>query len=242
MNAPFQPKVRPGGIATKPRTSASQSNTKDVYELLRSDILACRRPPGTKLKIADLCDELGVSNGAVREALSRLTSDHLVTAYPQRGFAVAPMSRRDLIDLSQARVLIENECLAHAVEHRNVEWESRIVATFHRIHRLSERDPADPARLSDVWVSAHEQFHQALVATCENGWLLRLRQQLYEKSERYRRLSVPIRKKSRDVDGEHKKIMDAALAGDIPALTARMAAHLNLTTSILLGSNLLDEN
>ena len=57
----------------------SRSMTQDVYERLRADILACRLVPGSKLRINELCLLLGgVSLGAVREALSRLTADGFV--------------------------------------------------------------------------------------------------------------------------------------------------------------------
>src|SRR5690349_6839687 len=63
--------------------------TQRAYEELRADILSCRIPPGAKLKIQDLCTKFSVSLGAIREALSRLTSEGLVTAEPQRGFRAA---------------------------------------------------------------------------------------------------------------------------------------------------------
>ena len=63
----------------------SANLTQAAYEGLRADLLACRIPPGKKLKIQELCDRLSVSLGAIREALSRLTSEGLVVAEPQRG-------------------------------------------------------------------------------------------------------------------------------------------------------------
>jgi len=217
------------------------TNAQEVYAKLRQEILAYRLKPGAKLKIADLCEEMGVSNGAVREALSRLSADDLVTARPQRGFIVAEMSRRDMSDLTKARILIENECLAQAMANRDVDWESRIVASYHKLERLPEREPSDPARLSDAWVNAHAEFHNALVANCANTWLLKIREQLYEKSERYRRLSVPLRKIKRAVNAEHKAIMNAALANNQAKATTLMAEHLTLTSDILLASGLLQD-
>ena len=59
-----------------------------AYEALRADLLACRVAPGSRLKIQELCLQHAVSLGAIREALSRLTSEGLVVAEPQRGFRV----------------------------------------------------------------------------------------------------------------------------------------------------------
>ena len=70
---------------------SSSSLTQGAYEALRGDLLACRILPGSRLKIQELCSRLSVSLGAIREALSRLSSESLVIAEPQRGFRVAPL-------------------------------------------------------------------------------------------------------------------------------------------------------
>lgn len=71
--------------------------------------------PGSKLPIDQVAERFGVSLGAVREALSRLTSDRLVIAEPQRGFSVAPVSAADLIDLTTVRIDIETRCLRRSI-------------------------------------------------------------------------------------------------------------------------------
>ena len=55
------------------------SLTEGAYQALRDDILSCRIRPGDKLKINELSLRLGVNLGAVRESLSRLSSEGLVT-------------------------------------------------------------------------------------------------------------------------------------------------------------------
>ena len=214
----------------------------DVYESLRSDILTCRVAPGSKIRINDLCGQLGVNLGAVREALSKLSSEGLVTAEAQKGFRVAPVSRQELVDLTSTRIAIENLCLSDSIAHGDVVWESQIVASLHHLSRLPERDPADPARLSETWVVAHATFHQALVGACRNAVKLRIRTSLYDQSERYRRLSVPARGHAkRDTLAEHRSISKAVLAHDLPTATGLMADHLNKTTEILLGAPFLED-
>ena len=56
-----------------------------VYERLRADVRSCWVAPGRKLNIAEFPDELGMSSGAVREALARLISEALVVVEAQRG-------------------------------------------------------------------------------------------------------------------------------------------------------------
>jgi len=214
--------------------SINSSLTQDAYERLRADLLACRLQPGARLKINELCQSLSVSLSAVREALARLTSEGLVVAEPQRGFHVTPISAAELNDLTRVRVQIESSCLDRSIAVGDVGWEAHLVATLHRLSRTPEREPGDPQRMSEAWSAAHAAFHQALVDACDSPWLLRLREMLYNQSERYRRLSVPLAEVARDLSGEHRSLVDAVLARDAGRARALMAQHLELTTRMLL--------
>jgi DNA-binding GntR family transcriptional regulator len=211
----------------------TKSRTEAVYFRLRADILACRLAPGARLKINELCAALGVSLGAVREALSRLTAEGLVVSEAQKRFEVAPISVADLEDLTQARIEIETLCLKRAIAARGIDWETGLVAAFHRLSRTPARAAGDEQRLSEDWARAHADYHLALVAACQSTWLLRVRAMLYAQSERYRRLSAPVTEGRRNVTAEHRSIMAAALAGDAEKACALLAEHL-LTTKNLV--------
>ncbi len=212
----------------------SSSRTQDVYEQLRAELLSGRSEPAARLKINDLCRSLGVSLSAVREALSRLTSEGLVIAEPQRGFRVAPVSATELTDLTQVRTHIECLCLDRAIAVGDVDWEAILVAAFHRLSRAPERDPVNPDRMNSTWSTAHAAFHAALVSACDSPWLLKLREMLYAQSERYRRLSISFVGIPRDLNHEHQELMEAALARDVELARTLMAQHLHLTTKSLL--------
>jgi len=215
---------------------SSANMTQSAYENLRADLLACRILPGKRLKIQELCTRFSVSLGAIREALSRLTSEGLVVAEPQRGFRAAPISAHDLVDLTMVRVKIESLCLRRAIARGDVAWESRLVAAAHRLARTPERAPDDPARSNEDWAEAHAAFHLALLDGCNSPWLLYLHALLYAQSERYRRLSVPFAAKRRNVNKEHRGIVAATLARDAKLAVRLLAAHLEATTHILLAA------
>lgn len=216
------------------QTTSSASLTQAAYEKLRADLLACRFRPGERLRINDICKGSSFNLSAVREALSRLTAEGLVVAEPQRGFRAAPISDDDLRDLTAVRVEIEGSCLRRAIAVGDLTWESSIVAAYHRLARTPERATGDENRLEDEWSLAHAAFHEALVKACDSPWLLRLRGTLYAQGERYRRLSIPLSKEPRDLDREHRGIMEAVLARDPDEACLLMAAHLNLTMRIVL--------
>lgn len=228
----------------KPRSAVrSTSLTEAAYERLRADIIDGRLSPGTKLRINDLCGQLEVSLGAVREALSRLVAEGFVLSEAQRGFQVAPISGADLADLTETRIEVENLALRRAAQAGDVQWESKLVAAFHHLSRVPERDPADPARLNDEWVRTHAAFHAALVEGCDSIWIKRIRDMLYAQSERYRRLSALTRESGRagrDALAEHRGIMNAMLDKNADEACRLMTEHLGRTTHILLDAGLAD--
>jgi DNA-binding GntR family transcriptional regulator len=213
--------------------SKATTLTDEIYSRLRSDILACRLTPGSKLSISKVCDNYGVNMAAVREALSRLSAEGLALAVPQRGYRVAPISLNDLRDLTAARIEIEKVCLASAIHRGGIEWETDLVGSYHRLSRTAYREQNEEARLSDAWVEAHALFHNALVSACDNGWLKRVRVILHEQSERYRQLSVLVSESTRDLQSEHQSIMEAALARQGDRAQSLLREHLTLTARIL---------
>ncbi|MES2412866.1 MAG: FCD domain-containing protein [Pseudomonadota bacterium] len=215
----------------------NKSQTRQVFERLRAGIIAGKLLPDAKLNIAALAEELEVSAGAVREGLAMLESESLVVSEPARGYRVSPVSSLELGELVRARIEIEKLCMAEAIRHGGLEWEGAIVAAFHRLSRLSQRDSDQPSYVNQEWADGHAEFHRALIAGCPNRWLRRMQETLYQQSERYRQLSVPFTTShTRDVNGEHKAMMEAALNHDVSKAQELMAAHVNATMQLLIES------
>jgi DNA-binding GntR family transcriptional regulator len=211
-----------------------QTLSEGVYQELRADILACRLRPDTKLQINTLAAEREVSLSGVREALSRLSAEGLVVAEPQRGFRVAPVSLQDFSDLTMTRIDIENLCLVRSMDKGGVDWETAVVATRHRLSRTPYWAPADDRRLSEEWAAAHNAFHEALVSASGSAHLSRIRKSLYQQSERYRRLSVPLFAAKRNVEAEHQAISEAALGRKNARACELMKEHLLTTMNIIV--------
>lgn len=224
----------------KQGSQSRASQTEDVYEHLRTAILAGEYLPGQKLKIGELCDRVQGSLGAVREALSRLLAEGLVLSEPFKGFAVAPVSPEDLIQLTEARIEVEKLCLASALAHGDLEWEGRLVSLLHRL--LRSPTPSEAGAEIGEWWQLHTAFHEALVSACDNCWLLRMHRTLHEQSERYRRLALTVDAKPvsdpdvarRDTGSEHQALVDAAIARDFEQISSIIEVHLRRTTDHLL--------
>lgn len=213
-----------------PRSQATMA-----YRVIRNDILSGRHPPDKKLKIQDLADELGVSPGAIREALSRLVSAQLVVSQDQRGFAVAPLSIDDLIDLTELRCEVEAIALRRSVELGDVDWEAALLAAAHRLRSIPILSKDRKQGVNAEWRAAHGAFHAALIAGCGSPRLKALHAHLFEQSERYRVLSGKV-ESNRDIVAEHESIVRLALARKAEELVDAMSRHLRETTHLIVAA------
>ncbi|WP_315832246.1 GntR family transcriptional regulator [Bradyrhizobium prioriisuperbiae] len=220
-------------IALSADAAGPRTLTSAVYEQLRRDILSARLSPGQKLHIAHLSKGFGVSLAATREALSRLVADGLVRAADQRGFHVSPVSIADLQDITRTRIDIEGLALRRSIEFGGRDWQAAVEAAFAALLAVPYRDPSDPKIHNEPWLVRHRMFHRTLVSACDSPWLLRFRDTLYEQSERYRQLSIPVDPGLRDVDSEHRQIVDAVLRRDSDAAVAALTVHFSRTEDLV---------
>lgn len=211
------------------RPKAVETRGTDVLQRMRADIISCNLKPGAKLRFEGLREMYSVSFSTLREALSRLVAEGLVIAEDQRGFIVAPVSTADLNDLTYVRVLVERECICLAIRNGDDAWEASIIGAFHRMDRLQTRLGSNYF-LSDDWSKLHGEFHLSVVAACGSPNLLEIRQKLFERAHRYRRMSSQFRTKWRAKDVEHKMIMDAVVGRDAGKAQELIERHIRETT------------
>jgi GntR family carbon starvation induced transcriptional regulator len=226
-------KIDASGAPAIPTTIAERA-----FHLLHADILSARLRPGQKMKVEALREIYGLGATPLREALSKLSSLDLVTAEGQRGFRVAPVSIENLLDLTKTRAWIEGTALRAAVAAGDRRWEAEILAAAHRLKGCRKSKGED---LSEEWYRENRAFHDALVAACNSPQMMAFRAQLYDLTERYRRLSLQNGLAGRDLDAEHHVIMEAVLARDGDAAVAHTVDHFIKTTRFILMGDLENE-
>lgn len=226
-----------------PWPSASQkppadggTRTAQVYQALQADIVEGRRQPGEKLGMHRLCELYAVGLSPLREALSRLLTEGLVTLEGHRGFSVAVVTEAGIRDLARVRTMVECAAFSDAIAHGDDIWEAGVVGAFHRLARVTERVLATPGEGPDAWEGPHREFHAALAAACPSPLLLSLREGLDRRARFHRLAVVNLVPGGRDHLAEHRALMEAALARDAARATALLAEHLLLTTEAICAS------
>jgi GntR family carbon starvation induced transcriptional regulator len=212
---------------------AARSTVEAAHGAIRQDILDGTLAPGTKLRFEMLRERYRVGASTLREALTRLVGEGLVTSEEQRGFRVAPVSLEDFADLTAMRKMLEVEAMRQSIRLGDDVWEAALVAAFHRLSRVEEKLGDYPERHREEWENRNREFHLALIAACPSRWLKHMHAILYQQAERYRRITLGNPVVPRDIHAEHKALHDAALERDVELACLLGARHIDRTVAVL---------
>lgn len=211
----------------------SSTLTTSVYGQLRSDIVSGRLPPGAKLRAQTLRKRFNTGGSPVREALNRLLAEGFVSLEEQKGFRVAPISREELAELLNARILIDGTALSESIRRFDAVWEEGMVLALHHLSRTA-RGTSD-ATGESAWDARHKALHLALVAGCGSRWMRQMSQQLFDAAERYRLVALPWIPERNELD-EHRALVDACLARNANLAIDLLRSHYGQTADAIVKS------
>lgn len=232
---------RPAEPAGAPPAPAA-TLTETLYQRIRNDILVGMLRPGDRLKLGELRLRYGASVNTLRETLSRIVSDGLVANEGQRGFTVVPASLADLQDITEMRRLLECHAIRLSLEHADLDWESRVVAAYHKLSKIEAVVDSDPKRYGPQLETYNHEFHKALISACGSRWLLNFHGITYDQSLRYRMLAFKVRDFPREQSRrEHREILEAALARDADRLLPVLAAHITKGAALYASAQVAPE-
>lgn len=198
------------------------SSKSDVaYAELRHRILTGALQAGTRLDQYELADAMGMSITPLREAIRRLSSEGLIELGHHRNARIAGMSAAEARDLFEVRLLLEPGAAALAAQRRTDADLATLRAAATRLRPVT-REWGEEA------LGAHRDFHRALSLASHNDVLARRLDDLWDKSDRYRRLGLALPQgegpRTRD-HREHHELLDLVAAGDADGARDLMHAH-----------------
>ncbi|RUU34303.1 GntR family transcriptional regulator [Mesorhizobium sp. Primo-A] len=120
-----------------------------LREALLNEVLK----PGDKLAERKLAEQTGVSRTSIREALSQLESEGLVTRIAGKGMFVTRLSEQEIRQIYEARAILESAMTRMFVERASLGQMDELAA---RISEAGKTDTAELARqhaekLDAVW-------------------------------------------------------------------------------------------
>ena len=199
------------------------SVAETAYRQIRVDIIFGRLAPDEKLKLERLKVRYGASVSTLREILNRLVSEGLVVAEGQRGFEVAPVSAENLKEIAAMRQLLECYALELSFAAGDMDWEGRVVAAHHKLHRMELRMIAGDRTVTKDWKRYDWEFHQALISACGSRTLMETHAAIFDKYLRYQMISLTFR--GQIAADEHREMLNAALRRDVATAQEVLRRH-----------------
>ena len=196
-----------------------------TYQQIKRDIIFGELTPGTKLKLEALRKRYGASLSTLRETLNRLTSEGFVKAPEQRGFLVSPVSKEDLEEIAELRILLECTALRQSIQNGDTDWEGNLVAAHHKLQLMEQKMKQGDDSQKETWKRYDWEFHLALIEACGSANMLSLHSTLFDKYLRYQMLVLTDR--GEVAAAEHKAMFEAALARDADKAAKILTIHID---------------
>lgn len=209
-------------------TRSSKGNL--AYEELRRLVLSGALPAGSRVAQYELADSLRMSITPLREAIRRLSSEGLMEVDIHRNVRVARMSAAEARELFEVRLSLEPAAVELAAARRTQEDVEVMRAAAARLLPVTRR-------WGEEAILAHHEFHRALYLASHNQAMIKILDDLWDKSDRYRRLGVelPPGDEPRTTDHrQHHEMLELVLAGDGVAAARLARTHIlnSLSTSV----------
>lgn len=197
----------------------NQPTRERVYLHVREQILRGRFAGGSFIEEEAIASTLGVSRTPVREVFQRLEAERFIDLVPRRGALVRQVSAQELLDLYEARRVIEGHAIRRICHDRIV-----LPADTRKILEAWERMPP-----SDHFhrVELNQRFHFSVVAAAGNVILSELYQSLAARQQRVAMTAIsadPTR--AARISVEHHALVDALDRWDEAAALAVLEDHL----------------
>ena len=180
----------------------NRSLVDQIYSVLRDRIIEVTMEPGTRIVVQRLIEEFEVSETPVRVALAKLAHEGFVKLLPRRGYFVIKLTKKDLKEIYDLRILLESYAIDTATENMDPAKLKKIYRDFERL-----RETNNSKRREKESLKIDEGFHLEIVRNCDNKRAQELFYRIYD----FVRISQKMHKRIDQDIGEHTAIVRVLL-------------------------------
>ena len=199
------------------------TKTDMAYWQVRQEILDGTLAPGTSLDQEALAARLGLSTTPVREALRRLESERLVVGRAHRDTFVAELSREVLEDTYAVRLNLDPLAVSLAAKLAKPE-ELEVISALAKIQ---------PSADATEHLQQNRALHRAIYGSCGNDVLIEILDLLWDRTDRYRLITIKEENDPAKMRHEHIEIAEAVAARNGKLAAKLMAAHINKSFDLI---------
>ncbi len=205
---------------------------RQAYTEIQKKILSGELPSGHRLFAEELASELSISQTPVKEALALLERDGLVVGQERRGSLVREFCRADILQIYEARILLELNALATGFREGRVDatFLEQMIESFQMQQDLA-RTPTKAALVEII--SLDRGFHEMILGLGRNEVLGGWHQTILWQTQTVRTYSLATYSFERARE-EHQRILDTLGSGDLARATDALFDHLVASRNELL--------
>jgi DNA-binding GntR family transcriptional regulator len=193
-----------------------------AYDLMRERILTGALAGGAPVRQDAIAVELGVSKIPLREALTRLEQDGLLSSFPNRGYVVRPLSANEAEEVYQLRLKLEPDAAAQACMKVGKADQDAAQEALTRMERALERGDSNHMALNRA-------FHMSLIRPGVGLVTAQILERLNVLAERYVRVHLePVGRDAR-ANAEHHELLNAWIGRDPDLVRQLLSAHIHAT-------------
>lgn len=210
---------------TKPLQAGGGTLRRHAYEALKGMILSSTFHPGERLSEVRLSELIGVSRTPLREALMLLEAEGLVIGRQNSGYSVVHFEPKAISDLLVAREGLDAyvaEVACRSATEADLERLKAVMAEIEEIDQRQDGETRQPARELELGLKVHE----VIVAATRNPALQDMTRRLYEQLRVALWLEVLWIDSWEDAVEQHREIIDAVVARDVPRAVEAAREHI----------------
>lgn len=190
-----------------------------VFEQLENDILLGKYKRGEVLTESKLCEILGVSRTPVREALRRLSQEHIIEE-TTKGSLILGIDKNDVQDIFAIREKIEGEAAAMAAKNATEEDLAALSEAVELQEFYAKKENFAGMEVQD------KKFHELIYSSCKSVVFYDTLMPLHKKISKFRRLSVENHSRTEVSAKEHREILNALKVRDCDLAKRLMTEHI----------------
>src|SRR6202050_1402003 len=192
------------GAPAKSTPIPRQSLAAAVTERLREQIISGELREGEQLRQDAIAEEFQISRIPVREALSHLAAEGLITIVANRGAVVSALSPEEISELFETRAVLECYMLRLAIPNFKEEDFLRAEEILQHFEESLEND-------SDIklWGQWNWSFHSTLYAPADRPVMMSFLKTLNNNCDRYTRLHLLFTRDLHLAGKAHHELLDA---------------------------------
>ncbi len=207
----------------------AESLREQIEDQLSARIVAGEIPPGQVLTVPRLAGDFGVSATPVREAMLNLTRRGFLAPIRNRGFAVTEVSRDELNELCEVRMLLEAPPMRHIAGRLDE-------AAAAELRELADRIvAAGRAGQFAEFLAADTAFHLRVLEVSGNRTLLGVVRELRQQTRLVGLAHLVESDALMPTALEHAQLVDLLVAGDGAGAEALMRRHIGHVGGIWSG-------